>query len=50
VSSAKLTDAAVREIKALVGAVSVSELARRYGVSRGAIQRIMYRGGWKHVA
>lgn len=46
--NAKLTEHAVREIKALQGYVSQRELARRYGVSRRSIEGI-YRGdvwGW----
>lgn len=47
---AKLTEAAVREIRAAVAAGhGPTELARRFGVSRQRIRGIVKRIEWKHV-
>jgi hypothetical protein len=46
--SAKLTAAAVREIRAANG-VSLAELLRQYGVRPKAIQRARDRETWRHV-
>jgi hypothetical protein len=45
-ANAKLTDAAVRQIRALVGTTSAKELARQFGVSTGAISRITRGDNW----
>lgn len=47
---AKLTAAQVREIRAIGGRVPQSDLARRYGVGQQAIQKILLRQRWKHIA
>lgn len=49
--SAKLVDAQVRAIRAAwaTGAVRKKDLAKRYGVSEGAIYRIISRRGWTHL-
>lgn len=47
--NAKLTDQAVREIRALRGVVPQSELARRYGVSPSAVSSVQRRERWRHV-
>jgi len=46
---AKLTDQAVREIRALRGIVSQTELGRRYGVSRSAVSWVQRGLTWRHV-
>jgi hypothetical protein len=46
---AKLNEAQVREIKKLLGKVSRSTIAERYGVSKGAIQCIANGKSWKHI-
>jgi hypothetical protein len=48
-SSAKLTDAAAREIRRLKGVVPQSELARRYNVSPAAVQAVHDGRTWTHV-
>lgn len=47
--NAKLTDQAVREIRALRGVVPQAELARRYGVSPSAVSQVQRRKQWRHV-
>lgn len=47
---AKLDDAAVRVIRAAVGAVSQRTLAVIHGVSRGAIGDVQRRRVWTHVS
>ena len=47
--SAKLNDAAAREIRALKGVVSQSQLAKRYGVSPSAIQAVHDGRTWTHA-
>jgi hypothetical protein len=47
--NSKLSEDAVREIRESWPAVSHKELAKRYGVSRGAIRNIVKRRGWTHV-
>lgn len=48
---AKLTPAIVREIRAIpAGSASTSEIARRYGVTGTAIQKILRRKSWAHIA
>lgn len=53
--AAKLTEAQVREIRALrgkrgdKGRMKVKALAERFGVSGGTIQKIIYRAAWTHV-
>ena len=49
---AKLTEAAVREIRAgyAAGGVTQAEIADRFGVSRSMVQFVLNRGNWKHVA
>lgn len=44
---AKLTEAAVREIR--TSDLSSAELARRFGVSRCAVIKVLQRQTWKHV-
>ena len=44
--NAKLTEAAVREIRTLDGQVSQREFARRFGVSVGTVQCAIYRRSW----
>lgn len=48
-SSAKLTEGAVRQIKAAIGARSMRELAVDYGVSINAISLIAKGVNWAHV-
>jgi hypothetical protein len=50
--NARLTDAAVREIRSLYagGGLLQRELADRYGVSRRTIGHVIRGTGWKHVA
>jgi hypothetical protein len=47
---AKLTEKDVVLIRALRGKVSVTELARRFGVLPGAISKVQTRKTWRHVA
>lgn len=49
---AKLKEEQIPEIRSLYdsGAYSQMQLARRYGVGRCAIERVVNRIGWKHVA
>lgn len=46
---AKLSDAAIREIRALKGKMNHSELARRFGVHRVTVLQIQRGIRWKHV-
>jgi hypothetical protein len=47
---AKLTDEKVREIRILLSdGISQRKIAKIYGISRGPIQRIAEKTGWKHV-
>ena len=46
---AKLKTEQVAEIMWLVDSMSERKIAKRYGVSRGAIKRIKSGRGWKHV-
>jgi hypothetical protein len=50
--TAKLTDAAVRDIRLrhASGERSRATLARRHGVSVGAVQAVLERRTWRHVA
>lgn len=49
--TAKLTADQVREIRALhATGTTQKELQRRYGVKAPAINRIVHRTGWRHVA
>lgn len=48
-NSAKLTEAAVREVRALKGVEPQRVTATRLGVSQSAIMRIVTRRNWKHV-
>lgn len=52
IASSKLTDDAVREIRALYDSATYSsrKLATRFGVARITIMRIVKRRQWKHVA
>jgi DNA-binding transcriptional regulator YiaG len=45
----KLTEETVRQIRQDAGSVSVSEQARRYGVSRPTIRAVIARRTWAHV-
>lgn len=46
----KLTNKDVRQIRALASTpITISELSRRYGVTRAVIRGIIRREGWKHV-
>ena len=45
-ANAKLTEAAVRQIRALVGTIPTKEIARQFGVSAGAISRITRGENW----
>ena len=49
--AAKLSDTAVRAIRKefAAGGITQAELARRYGVLRNAISRIIRRKTWKHL-
>ncbi len=47
---AKLTDDAVRAIRALRGRVTQAEIARRYGVHLSTIERVLSRKRWPNVA
>lgn len=46
---AKLTDAAVYEIRQMAPSTKQVELASRFGVSRAAIAKVIRRETWKHV-
>jgi hypothetical protein len=48
---AKLTDDAVRDIRArhAEGAISISALAREYGVSRATLRSVLNSTTWRHV-
>lgn len=48
---AKLTEAQVREIRRryAAGGIGTRLLAKEYGMSRGAIEKIVTRRGWTHV-
>jgi hypothetical protein len=47
---ARLTEAKVREIRALYGAgAKMVDLAKLYGVGASTIERVVKRQGWKHV-
>ncbi len=46
---AKLTEASVREIRALLGVKSKAEIGRAFGVGRTAIVKIAARQRWAHV-
>lgn len=46
---AKLTEASVREIRALAGTQSQRALAARFGVSQATISGIVHRTKWSHV-
>jgi hypothetical protein len=48
--TAKLTEADVREIRRLVGTLSLRQLAANYGVSHTAIRRAATGVKWKHIA
>ena len=50
--SAKLTDDEVREIRRLyaAGGVYQYELAERFGITQGAVQFIVNRRTWRHIA
>lgn len=50
VGNAKLTEATVREIRAMKGVVTGIELSRRHGISVAQISRIQSRTRWGHVA
>lgn len=47
--TAKLTDDAVRKIRREIGAKTRQQLADELGVSRSAIDRVLYGNGWRHV-
>lgn len=47
---AKLTEDDVRRLRAMAPALSVSELARNFGITRGVASKIVRRELWKHVA
>ena len=51
VGVSRLTEAAVRDIRAIRASsdVRVADLARRYGVSRGAIRGVLEGKTWAHV-
>lgn len=49
-SVTKLNADAVREIRTLVGRQSISNLSRRFGVSRSTIRRAASGFNWRHVA
>jgi hypothetical protein len=46
-----LTETQVREIRTRYanGGISISKLALEYGVSRGAINGVVYLINWKHI-
>lgn len=46
---AKLTEAAVLEIRSMAGTCSLTDLAARFGVDRTAVRRVIRRETWKHV-
>lgn len=47
---AKLTDAAVIEIRALRGSLSQRQIAARYGISQQRVSNILRGQGWRHLA
>jgi hypothetical protein len=47
---AKLTESDIPEIRALAGAVSITKIAERFGVSRGAVRLVLAGATWTHVA
>lgn len=47
--NAKLTDHAVRDIRAYAPTTSIAALARRHGVSESAIQAVLHGDTWIHV-
>ena len=47
---AKLSDADVRSIRALKGAVEQQDIARMYGVAESCVSKIINRRSWRHVA
>jgi hypothetical protein len=48
--ASKLTEAQVMEIRALMGVLSQSKIAKKFGVSRGTIHQIHHRQVWRSVA
>lgn len=48
-AASKLSVQAVREIRALAGLVSQTELSRRYGVHQSTISEVIARRAWRHV-
>jgi hypothetical protein len=48
-ANSKLTERKVRGIRRLASSLSRRALARRYGVSLGAVQDIMHRRSWKNL-
>lgn len=48
--ASKLTEVQVREIRALMGVLSQSKIAVKYGVSRGTVHQIHHRQVWRSVA
>lgn len=46
---AKITDAAVREVRRLRGKVRQRDLAEKYGVSKAVICAVQVRRRWAHV-
>jgi DNA-binding transcriptional regulator YiaG len=46
---AKLTEADVVAIRASAGAISQSELGKRYNVSQGLVAMIIARKAWRHI-
>lgn len=50
IGTAKLTDAAVRQIRALASqGVTPAEIGRKFGMNRKHIQRVVSRKLWKHL-
>jgi len=48
--SSVLTDLSVSEIRGMAGKITITELARKYDVSRRTIEKILTRERWTHVA